>query len=97
MKVAKWGNSLAVRLPKETAEVLGVSEGDDIAFVMTADGDVKLSKQLDMKAWAESLKKYQGRLPPGFPAPADLVWTGTGHNNHWSRNRFDTSDPGMLP
>ena len=66
MKVAKWGNSLAVRLPKETAEALGVSEGDDIAFETTAEGEVKLSKKLDMKAWAESLKKYEGRLPPGF-------------------------------
>jgi parallel beta-helix repeat protein len=35
--------------------------------------------------------------PPGYPAAADLIWTGTGTNNHWSHNQFDTSTPGMLP
>jgi antitoxin MazE len=30
MQVAKWGNSLAVRLPAAVVEVLGLKEGDDI-------------------------------------------------------------------
>ena len=30
MKVSKWGNSLAVRLPAEIVEKLGVKEGDEI-------------------------------------------------------------------
>jgi parallel beta-helix repeat protein len=40
---------------------------------------------------------YTGPLPHGFPAPADLIWTGTGDNNHWVHNIFDTSDPSTLP
>jgi parallel beta-helix repeat protein len=38
-----------------------------------------------------------GLVPPGFPHPADLIWTGTGTNNHWRDNLFGTSVPGTLP
>ncbi len=30
MKVAKWGNSLAIRLPAGLVEALKIKEGDDI-------------------------------------------------------------------
>ena len=30
MKVSKWGNSLAIRLPAELVEKLGVKEGDEV-------------------------------------------------------------------
>jgi antitoxin component of MazEF toxin-antitoxin module len=30
MQVAKWGNSLAIRLPAAVVEVLGLKEGDEI-------------------------------------------------------------------
>jgi parallel beta-helix repeat protein len=36
-------------------------------------------------------------VPPGFPHPADLVWTGSGMNNHWKHNVFFTSSPSHLP
>ena len=35
MRVAKWGNSLAVRLPASVVEALGLQEGDEIE----RDGD----------------------------------------------------------
>ena len=67
MKVAKWGNSLAVRLPKETAEALGVSEGDDIAFDHTPDGEVKLRRKRDTAEWIRHLReKYPVRLPADY-------------------------------
>ena len=67
MKVAKWGNSLAVRLPKETAEALGVSEGDDIAFDHTPDGEVKLRRKRDTAEWIDYLRsKYPVRLPTDY-------------------------------
>ena len=31
-QVAKWGNSLAVRLPAAVVEALGLKEGDDITL-----------------------------------------------------------------
>ena len=37
MHVAKWGNSLAVRLPKSVVEALGLKEGDDIEIISPDD------------------------------------------------------------
>jgi antitoxin MazE len=34
-RVVKWGNSLAVRIPKPLAEEAGVREGDDIVIEAT--------------------------------------------------------------
>ena len=33
MNVAKWGNSLAVRLPAELVRELGLKEGDEVAII----------------------------------------------------------------
>jgi parallel beta-helix repeat protein len=35
--------------------------------------------------------------PSGFPASADLIWTGTGTDNHWRNNHYKTSTPSHLP
>jgi parallel beta-helix repeat protein len=40
---------------------------------------------------------FQAVVPPGFPRPADLLWTGGGTNNHWRNNVFVTSTPPQLP
>ncbi len=45
MKIAKWGNSLAVRLPARLVAQLGLKGGDDIQ--LTANGDRQLNVSLD--------------------------------------------------
>jgi len=41
LRVRKWGNSLAVRLPAEFLEKTGLREGDDVKFIgLDADGNV---------------------------------------------------------
>jgi parallel beta-helix repeat protein len=37
------------------------------------------------------------QVPPGFPPPSDLIWTGTGTNNHWQDDVFSSSFPNSLP
>jgi len=48
MKVAKWGNSLAVRLPSELVARLGLKEGDEIA-VVEKDGALEVERELSVK------------------------------------------------
>jgi len=43
--VSKWGNSLAVRLPAESARLLGVDEGDTLLAEIAPDGRLILSAQ----------------------------------------------------
>jgi antitoxin MazE len=40
-QIVKWGNSLAVRIPKPIAEQAGLSEGDRI-HIEAADGQIEL-------------------------------------------------------
>jgi len=66
MQVSKWGNSLAVRLPKAVVDKLGLKEGDDVEIVakgkQTLEATAKLSRGEALKA----LRKYRGRMPKGF-------------------------------
>ena len=45
LTVAKWGNSLAVRLPAESAKKLGLSEGDTLLAEVSSDGHLVLLRQ----------------------------------------------------
>ena len=45
LMVSKWGNSLAVRLPAESARRIGVGEGDTLIAEVSADGRLVLSRE----------------------------------------------------
>jgi antitoxin MazE len=42
MQVSKWGNSLAVRLPKSLVQELGLKEGDQLSLVAARDGEIEV-------------------------------------------------------
>jgi antitoxin MazE len=62
MQIAKWGNSLAVRLPKELVLELGLQEGDQIDLVKD-DSVVKVRRQPRADEVLESLRRFRGKLP----------------------------------
>lgn len=43
--VAKWGNSLAMRLPADSARQLGVAEGDTLVGEISPDGRLVLKAE----------------------------------------------------
>ena len=45
MQVSKWGNSLAVRLPKALVDQLGLKEGDELNVVAANDGVIEVETQ----------------------------------------------------
>ena len=49
MQVSKWGNSLAVRLPKALVEQLGLKEGDDVNVVAAKDGTLEVETREDQR------------------------------------------------
>ena len=66
MKVAKWGSSLAVRLPATMVAAFGLKPGDEIEFYverMKHSGAAKLPDRRDLLA---SIRKHRGRLPRDF-------------------------------
>ena len=70
MQVAKWGNSLAVRLPAKQVERLELKEGDEVELVDTERG-VELRKKLTREEAIKSLRKFRGRMPADFKFDRD--------------------------
>jgi antitoxin MazE len=66
MQVAKWGNSLAVRLPAAVVEALGLKEGDSIAIHAFGSKEIEIEKLPDRRALLARLRKYRGILPKDF-------------------------------
>ena len=62
MQVAKWGNSLAVRLPAELVRELGLKEGDRIDLV-AGEGRLSVTRQPRAEEVLEDLRRFRGRLP----------------------------------
>jgi antitoxin MazE len=63
MQVAKWGNSLAVRLPVAVVEELGLKEGDDIQITVKAKDKMEVEKKPGVEELLATLNKYSGRVP----------------------------------
>ena len=66
MQVAKWGNSLAVRLPTAVVEVLGLKEGDDIEIQVAGSHSFEVSRCSSAQELLLRLRKFRGRLPEDF-------------------------------
>ena len=68
MRIAKWGNSLAVRLPSSVVKILNLRVGDDVEIVVTAPRTFEIRRQnqlCDYFAALEALPKL----------PADFVFS----------------------
>jgi antitoxin MazE len=66
MQVAKWGNSLAVRLPAAVVEALTLREGDEIEIQVVGARVFEIKRQPDARELLARLRKFRGRLPAGF-------------------------------
>lgn len=66
MQVARWGNSLAVRLPAAVVEALGLKEGEDIEIHVLGHRSVEVGRKAGKRELLERLRKFRGRLPKDF-------------------------------
>jgi antitoxin MazE len=66
MKVAKWGNSLAVRLPAAVAEALRLKEGDEIEIYIAGAREFGVVRTPNRQDLLNPLRAYRGRLPRDF-------------------------------
>ena len=66
MKVARWGNSLAVRLPSDVVKALRLKENDDVELHVEGVRSLAVQKAPAPKEVLARLRKMRGRLPKGF-------------------------------
>ena len=71
MQVAKWGNSLAVRLPAEVVEALELKEGDDIEIRIADRRELEVARKPGRDELLKRLRAFRGRLPADFKFDRD--------------------------
>jgi antitoxin MazE len=71
MKVAKWGNSLAVRLPSTVVQALDLQEGDEIELHVADRRELEVVRKPGREEVIQTLRAYRGRLPRDFKFERD--------------------------
>ncbi|UPK35376.1 AbrB/MazE/SpoVT family DNA-binding domain-containing protein [Bradyrhizobium sp. 186] len=72
MQVSKWGNSLAVRLPKALVEELGLKEGDELDVVASRKGTIEVETKEERRRRAiENLASLNWTLPADYKFDRD--------------------------
>jgi antitoxin MazE len=66
MQVAKWGNSLAIRIPAAIVEILQLKEGDDVEIRVADSRQLEVSRKPSRAELLERLREFRGSLPPDF-------------------------------
>jgi antitoxin MazE len=71
MQVARWGNSLAVRLPAAVVEALELKEGDEIEIHVADAREFGVSRKPGREELLQRLRAFRGRLPADFKFDRD--------------------------
>jgi antitoxin MazE len=66
MRVSKWGNSLAVRLPDAVVQALKLKSGDDIEIVVTGTREFQVERDKSRERALARLRELKKPLPKGF-------------------------------
>jgi antitoxin MazE len=71
MRVAKWGNSLAVRLPSAVVDALELKEGDQVEIRIAGYREFEVSRDRSQEKALARLRQLRRPLPPGFTFSRD--------------------------
>jgi antitoxin MazE len=71
MRVAKWGNSLAIRLPSMIVEALELKEGDEVEISVTGERNFEVARDQSRQRALEAIQRLRRPLPPGFKFDRD--------------------------
>lgn len=71
MKVAKWGNSLALRLPATVVDILDLKEGDEVSVRVAGSYEIDVARDTSADDWLMRLRRFRGTLPADFKFDRD--------------------------
>jgi antitoxin MazE len=66
MRVSKWGNSLAIRLPAAVVEALELKEGDEIEITVAGERKFDAERDRTREKALERIRNSKWKFPPGF-------------------------------
>ena len=71
MRVAKWGNSLAIRIPAEVAEALELKEGDEVEVRVAGSRSFDVDRDRRRERAMERIRAARWKLPPDWKFDRD--------------------------
>jgi antitoxin MazE len=74
MQIAKWGNSLAIRIPADVARALGLKEGDEVDVTALDDYRAELKRKLTREEVLARMKALNLKLPDGYKFNRDELY-----------------------
>lgn len=86
MKVARWGNSLAVRLPRKVTDALSLKEGDEVELRPGRERSFEVVRDTRKEDALQRIRLMQRPLPPGYIFDRDEIY-----------DRFGRDAPGRRP
>jgi antitoxin MazE len=73
VQIAKWGNSLAVRIPEGYVRSIGIKEGDQVQVSLSIDGGMTIrAAKWSRKSFAVELAKLHDTMPIGESVVEEL-------------------------
>lgn len=73
MLVEKWGNDLAIRLPRQTVEALGLNPGDQVDLVITTTTRAEVDRDTVLADAVRRMRALRSPLPEGFRFDRDEI------------------------
>lgn len=71
MRVAKWGNSLALRLPAKLVKDLELVEGDEVEVRPAGAGTLGVSRDVEREWAVATIRRLRRSLPEGYKFDRD--------------------------
>jgi antitoxin MazE len=66
MQVARWGNSLAIRIPTAVSEALSLKEGDDVEIRIAGDRTFLIARDERKPRALARIRSLRKPLPQGW-------------------------------
>lgn len=74
MKLAKWGNSLAIRIPIDVVEKLNLAPGEEMQFTVTGEHQFQVTRDRSRQEAIEKLRKLRFAVPDDYVFNRDEIY-----------------------
>lgn len=78
LQIAKWGNSLALRIPADYVRRIGIKEGDSVEACLTADGGLSIRPaKWNRQSFVREISRERDAVPVGTSVIEELRRAGS--------------------
>jgi antitoxin MazE len=74
VQISKWGNSLAVRLPKAVVDKLDLKDGDEVEVIATEQQTLEIKRTKTRAEALANLRKLRGWVPADYKFNRDEIY-----------------------